>query len=293
MNDAGQEKRIALGEKTRKVESIIFRWHLLFPRKPDPIDLPFGAKWLAENSALDGQLRSGVFESAETSFAMRFLRKGMTVLDIGAHHGFYTLLASKQVGSFGKVVAFEPSPRERKRLERHVNLNNCENVRIEPFALGSSRGQANLFLVQGAEDYCNSLRPPAVKAQTIAVPVDLTSLDDFLQGAGISVVDFVKLDVEGSELEALRGGVRLLATSPRPVLMVEVYDIRTEPWGYRAREIVQLLDHAGYECCELLEDGTPHPIDSNRDSYDANLIAVPRENLREFLASFNRGRIAS
>jgi tRNA (mo5U34)-methyltransferase len=271
-----------------KLETITTRWRSLFPKKPDPLYLPFGAKWLLENSALDGQLRSGTFESAETNFVMRFLREGMTVLDAGAHHGFYTLLASKRVGPSGRVVAFEPSPRERRRLERHVSFNNCENVSIEPFALGVSRGQATLFLVEGAEDYCNSLRSPAVKAQTIAVPVELTSLDEFVRDARL-VVDFLKLDVEGSELDALRGAAKLLETAPRPVLLVEVYDIRTRPWGYRAREIVHLLDRAGYQWCELLPDGTPQPIDASRESYDADLVAVPREKLPEFLASLQPG----
>jgi len=210
----------------------------------------------------------------------------MTVLDVGAHHGFYTLLASLRVGPTGKVIAFEPSPRERKRLKHHIKMNNCKNVRIEPSAVGASRGQATLFLVEGAEDYCNSLRPPATKAQTISLPTQVISLDEFLGNSAISAVDFIKLDVEGSELDALKGAAKLLATHPRPVLMVEVYDLRTEPWGYHAREIVQVLSQGGYEWFSLLDDGTPLAIEPDKDRYDANLVAVPRERLQFFFGSF-------
>src|SRR5439155_23701316 len=178
---------------------------------------------------------------AETKFVARFLRDGMTVLDIGAHHGFYTLLASSRVGSSGSVIAFEPSPRERVRLERHVRLNKCANVRIEQTALGASPGKAELFLVEGMEDYCNSLRPPAVNAETRRVPVNVTTLDEFLSSTRLTGVHFIKLDVEGAELEVLKGASNLLRQSSRPVFMIEVYDIRTKPWGYAARDSVRFL----------------------------------------------------
>jgi FkbM family methyltransferase len=61
----------------------------------------------------------------------RFLKPNMTVLDIGTHHGFYSLLASYKVGATGQVIAFEPSPRERRRLLWHLRLNRKKNVLVE------------------------------------------------------------------------------------------------------------------------------------------------------------------
>jgi len=103
---------------------------------PVPLRLPFGAWWLAENSALDRSLIYEGFETAETAFVGRFLRPGMTVLDVGAHHGLYTLLASKRAGRDGRVIAFEPSWRERRRLARHLRINRCGNVEVHSCALG-------------------------------------------------------------------------------------------------------------------------------------------------------------
>src|SRR6266478_3566309 len=94
---------------------LMTRLRSIFPTMPVPMRLAFGAWWVAERSALDYNLLNGGFENAEIRFVDRFLRPGMTMLDIGAHHGLYTLLASKRVGADGKVVAFEPSPRERRR----------------------------------------------------------------------------------------------------------------------------------------------------------------------------------
>ena len=89
-----------LGKSVKdKLETITIRWRSLFPKKPDPMDLPFGAKWLLENSALDGQLRSEKNETLRL-ICYTFPPRGMTVLDVGAHHGFYTLLASKRKRTF-------------------------------------------------------------------------------------------------------------------------------------------------------------------------------------------------
>jgi FkbM family methyltransferase len=265
--------------------SLSRRVKILLGGHSNVVKLPFGARWLLEGSALDENLLSGSFENAEARFVERFLQAGMTVLDIGAHHGFYTLLASMRVGRTGRVIAFEPSPRERIRLERHIRLNRCENVRIEEIALGASPGKAELFLVEGMEDYCNSLRPPAVNAETRRVPVNVATLDDFLSSTCLTDVQFIKLDVEGAELDVLKGASNLLRQSSRPVFMVEVYDIRTQPWGYAARDIVRFLTERGFEWYSLEESGTPRPVDSASPSFDANLVAVPAERMHSFSES--------
>ena len=252
----------------RRVRSIV---------RPKRIKLHFGAQWLLEGSALDQNLLAGEFETSEMRFVERFLKDGMTVLDIGAHHGLYTLLASRLVGQKGKVIAFEPSPRERLRLERHLRLNRCGNVRVEGVALDQSPGESDLFLVEGSEDYCNSLRPPAVLAKTTKVSVKVITLDEYLSREPVLKVDFIKLDVEGAELGVLKGAKHLLNTVPRPVFLVEVYDIRTLPWGYRAHEIVKLLESFGYFWFSLGSEGRLRPIEPGTSVFDANLVAVPKE----------------
>src|SRR5579863_791942 len=211
---------------SQKVESIRFRWRSLFPvAMPTSFTLPFGARWVTEGSALDRTLQSGGFEKSEVNFVHKYLRAGMTVLDIGAHHGLYTLLASVRVGETGRVIAFEPSPRERIRLERHIHINKCSNVKVETLALGSENKQADLFLVEGPEDYCNSLRPPAVEAPTRAVRVEVTSVDEYISDNGVGRVDFIKIDTEGAERDVLKGASGLLRSRPQPVVMSEIAEI--------------------------------------------------------------------
>jgi FkbM family methyltransferase len=265
-----------------KYISLARRARRMFPEMPIPLRLPFGTWWLAEQSALDHELIHNSFEGAETHLVEKLLRPGMTMLDIGAHHGLYTLLASKRVGRRGKVIAFEPSPRERKRLVTHVRMNHCSNVSVEPYALGDRGGEADLFLVEGSHDWCNSLRPPAVDDRTSTVRVEVRRLDDVLEMLCITQVDFIKVDVEGAELSFLHGASKLLQSASRPAILAEVQDLRTRPWGYPAREIIQFLVAAKYCWFALGADGSLQPVSTELPSYDANLVALPQERVEEF-----------
>jgi FkbM family methyltransferase len=180
------------------------------------------------------------------------------------------------------VIAFEPSPRERRRLAKHVLVNRCKNVQVEACAVGDTSGEVDLFMVDGFRDWGNSLRPPAVSEPTRRVRVPMQKLDDVLTERGIEHVDFIKLDVEGGELAVLEGARRLLQTAPRPAILVEVEDIRTRSWGYPARRIMQLLAGWNYRWFALSEIGSLYPASPDDETYDANYVALPDERAEEF-----------
>jgi Methyltransferase FkbM domain len=90
-------------------------------------------------------------------------------------------------------------------------------------------------------------------------------------------VKFIKLDVEGAELGVLEGAGELLQGALRPVILTEVQDLRTRPWGYRAHEIVQFLLRKNYCWFSLRADGNIEPAQTDLDFYDANLVAIPAE----------------
>jgi len=281
--DLAARVRLFWGKSPRlRYVALANRVRRLVRSMPVPLRLPFGAWWLAENSALDRSLIYEGFETAETAFVGRFLRPGMTVLDVGAHHGLYTLLASKRVGRGGCVIAFEPSPRERRRLARHLRINRCRNVEVRSCALGDRAGETDLYLVEGEHDWCNSLRTPNVEEKTCKVRVEVRRVDDVLEGMNWPRVDFIKLDVEGAELSFLHGARRMLCGIARPAILVEVQDVRTEPWGYAAREIVRFLADAGYSWFALADDGSLESLSSELSSYDGNFVALPHERFHEF-----------
>src|SRR4029077_19746421 len=146
-----------------------------------------------------------------------------------------------------RVISFEPSHRERKRLLVHLRLNHIlDRVSVFPIALGRETAEATLYVVVGRDTGCNSLRPPAVTEPTQPVKVSVTSLDTFLAQQNVTRVDFIKMDVEGAELGVVQGAEELLGRRHRPVILAELTDSRPLPWGYSASAINDSLAGKGY-----------------------------------------------
>jgi len=275
MGKAYSEKLEIVSFRLKHFCNHTFRW---IPRL---VRLPSGVWWLAYNDAVSDEILVGNYEREGYQFTQQFLQAGMIVLDIGAHYGFYTVLASKKVGPGGRVIAFEPSLRERKRLLRHLRLNGCKNVQVEGLAVANCESEAEFFVVQGRDTGCNSLRPPMVNEKIGVTRTSLISLDKYLQRNKINHLDFIKIDAEGAELEILKGASELLQRKPRPVIYCEVYDSRTQPWGYRAKEIILYLLEHGYCWFRPLLENKLEPLLTDRESFAGNFVAVPQERIEQ------------
>lgn len=210
-------------------------------------------------------------------FLWKFLGPGMVFFDIGAYHGIYSLVAAKRLGATGRIFAFEPSPRELRRLRLHFRWNGIRAARVEPYAVGAVAGEGRFFQVLSGDTTRNGLRPPASSDSVAPISVKTIPLDSYISEFSLERVDLVKMDVEGGEIEALRGATRMLSDL-RPVLICEVLDAATQPWGYDAREIILALRRHDYAWFDFQPDGTviPHEI---QDCYPQvrNYLAVPRE----------------
>src|SRR5437016_3266367 len=205
----------------------------------------------------------------------------MVVLDMGARNGFYTMLASREVGRSGQVIAFEPSPRERQRLLRHLRINRLlANVVVCHLALDRGKGEDTLFVVEGRDTGCNSLRLPLVDESVKAIRVQKTSLDDFLGEGMILKVDFIKMDVEGAELNVLEGATDLLGRRPRPVILAELADSRSSSGGHAASAVYDLLAERGFQWFSVGRQGSLSPL-HRTDQYGATYVAFPIERLPE------------
>jgi FkbM family methyltransferase len=158
-----------------------------------------------------------------------------------------------------------------------VGLNRCKNVVIQELALGNEDGETSLHVVDHLETGCNSLRPPALVGSTSLISVRVLSLDQWLAAHDLQSVDFIKLDVEGGELSVLQGAQRLLERRPRPVILAEIQDIRTQPWGYRGRAIIDFLSDKGYKWFRMSAEGSLEELHANCHDFDENFVAWPGE----------------
>ena len=260
-----------MGRIRRRIRRV---WNTVAPGMPALLRISPGFWWIARRDVVSDALFAGSFEPAERAVFAGIVQPGMTVLDIGAHAGLYALTASKLAGPSGRVIAFEPSPRERERLVAHVRLNRAANVRVEPAALGEREGEAELFVVDGSETGCNSLKPGDIGPGR-TVPVRLRSLDEYAKSEGLDRVDVIKMDVEGAELSVLRGA-RSLVRATRPVLVCEIEEARTAPWGYGGRAIIDLLNDWQYDCFSIGNRGALDLVASDRTTFNGNYLARPR-----------------
>lgn len=261
-----------------KLSSYASRWGRWFPGIPAPIWLPVGSWWLMDMDYIGECLANGGYENKERMFIGRFVKPGMIVIDIGAHRGFHTILFSKMVRNTGRVLSFEPSPDNSSRLKLHLKINFCRNVEIKECALGKDDGVRNLYVV-ASQTVLNSLRPPVTAYASSTTPVQVQKLDDVLSSEKISKVDFIKLDVEGGELDALLGAEHLLRRVPRPVILCEVLEKLTRPWGYSSRFIIDHLAQRDFIWFQLNATADLLPLQVDEPEYSGNFIAVPRESL--------------
>jgi len=214
-----------------------------------------GTRWVVGSSTHGCWL--GCYEAANQAICVRLVRRGMTVYDLGAHVGFYTLLFSRLVGPAGVVHAFEPVPRNISYLKRHQRLNRAMNVRAQECAVTRLTGTAAFDSSSGVS---TGRVVPCTGPEMSRVPAE--SLDDFIYARGHESPDLIKMDVEGGEADVLAGMSRLLAERP-PVLLVSVHG------GSRWRECIVALASAGYTLLDL--HGMPARLDAARD----DLVALP------------------
>jgi len=160
-------------------------------------------------------------ELIETEVFEKYLKPGMTVLDLGANIGFYTLLARSIVGPKGKVIAFEPFPHNANLLGRSLKENLFANVIVVQAAISDAVGKTFLYL---SPDFISehSLLDYDKSSQK-KIEVEVLTVDDYLEKMGNFKVDFIKMDIEGSETKALKDMKNTLKKNKHLILVTEFW----------------------------------------------------------------------
>jgi FkbM family methyltransferase len=240
--------------------------------------LPNG-RWLSLWSLGDDWISNQVFWKGWTGYEPETVREffrlasgARVTLDIGAHVGFYTLVAA-HANPGGRVFAFEPHPTVHERLLRNIRANHVSNVECIASAAGVEDGQADLFdpgvaIPSGATMY------PTIEdrfSTLVSRRVRVVSLDRFLAARGVSNVDLVKIDTERAEPDVI-AGMRETITRDRPAIICEVLD-----GGDSAQSIVGILAPLGYRYFLLTAAG-PRPVHEIRgDPAWRNHLFLPVE----------------
>lgn len=184
----------------------------------------------------------GVYERFITEVFYKEVKSKMTVIDVGAHIGYYSLLSAKLVGEKGRVFAFEPDPRNFSLLSKNIEVNGYKNIVLEQKAVSSESGITKLYICEEASIY-NRTYDPGDGSKFIEV--ESISLDDYFKSRN-DKIDFIKIDVEGSEYSVIQGMINLLEKNINVIIVTEFAPNLLQKFGIEAKEYLDLLIKYGF-----------------------------------------------
>jgi FkbM family methyltransferase len=219
------------------------------------------------------------FDLDEMNLMRRLLREGDGFIDGGANIGVYAMLAGSLVGLNGRVVAFEPFASHASRLRANAAYNRFGQVELRQAAVSDGSGTVSFVTNR---DVSNRIQTRTdADADTIEVPC--TTLDAALAGDGRFLIG--KLDLEGSEIAALRGATRLLETANPPLWIVEWNPGLLRKRGHEPADLIGLLEVHGFGLVEAKGDrliaAEPPPTSGNIIAAHRDHLAMLEERLRE------------
>lgn len=187
----------------------------------------------------------GSYEPAIQTVLETTLRPGDVAFDVGSNLGYFTLLMARSVGPDGRVVAFEPDPDMFSALERNLTRNARGVSSVTPLAVAAGATQGKVRFARGWR---------ATRGRVVArggdLEVDVSRIDDAAERYGVPRL--MKIDVEGGELDVLRGA-RTVLTTAKPLVLVEVHSAQLET------QCAQFLEDFGYECSRRADVGKKEP----------------------------------
>ena len=177
------------------------------------------------------------------------LHANSVVFDIGAYIGTYALAAS-QIARKGKVYAFEPNPQSAKRLQRSVQIRDIGNIQVVQAALGDHTGELPFTLATYPPQSSLSDSPTS-ESDVQSISVQVENLDNYCQTRGITHADYLKIDVEGAELQVLQGAAGMIRAS-RPEMIIELHETMAPNFGYTTQNVVEYLQGLNYTLYQVL-----------------------------------------
>ncbi len=285
-----QKMLLLLRKATLKLKSVpgsVLVLHLIrryFIKKPLSVMIDNFDGDLTINLRLNEHMQSQIFwygsYSRDILLILRsLLRPGMVVIDAGANIGEITLVAAKMVGASGHVYSFEPQSEVADELSQNVRLNNFTQVFIQKKGLSDEAGDKVIY--RASSDFHDGSKHeglatlyPSEKRGEKAGVISLVTLDEFFERTDLKQLNLIKIDIEGAELPALKGGIVTLRRF-MPYIIVEVQQETASQAGYSAADILALLQPMGYRFDVIGRKGRLRPVDATSLGRFQNILCSP------------------
>ncbi|RYF23402.1 MAG: FkbM family methyltransferase [Flavobacteriales bacterium] len=239
-----------------------------FSREPKFYTVPFGpikGMKLFTTFKISPRMMLGIDETWVVKTSNKYIKKGDTVYDLGAHIGYTSLIFSKLVGTHGQVHSFELLPSvARNYLAKNVEANNLTNVKVHAIGLADKKENINIFI---GDSMMGTLNKNGYNSHLSEI-CQIDTLDNFIAEHRISPPKLIKIDVERSEITCLRGAMETIKKF-RPTLIIEFHSIELLEAGFK------LLTELGYQLQsekEIITDSYFAKI----KSFYGNTLATPK-----------------
>ena len=191
------------------------------------------------NEEIDNSIYyQGCFEPMTVRIIKKYVKSGMTVIDIGANVGCHTVRFAKQVGASGKVIAFEPTKYAYEKLKKNVALNMLKNTVLEKSALSDKSVKKQMVQFKSSYPLDNKVK----RAKDI---ISITTLDEYVSKHNVGKVDFIKLDVDGFEYKIIRGAMKTIKMN-KPIIITEIGVSTLKNAGDDINDLIGTLSRIGY-----------------------------------------------
>jgi FkbM family methyltransferase len=211
---------------------------------------------LINNFALDD-----FYEKQTLDLLNKIVKKGMTVVNIGANVGYIALHLARLVGSSGRVIAFEASSETAFLLEHNAKENHYKNIEVYANAISDKSDKATMLV--GTSSAHNVISPKGIDCEGKKIIVDVTSLDDFFNGKNISI-DLIFMDAEGSEKFILEGMQRILEENPKLEIITEYNPFALDLVHTSGREFLDKIERLEFTMYLIDEEkAKTHHVDKD------------------------------
>jgi FkbM family methyltransferase len=231
------------------------RW--LIPDRYFVFTVPGGKIYLnIKESSMMFERSLGLYEPEKTKAVQYLLKPTETFIDVGGNKGDFALLASKIVGEAGRVICVEPEPTNFGWIQRSIELNSYKNIRLCNVALDDHDGESLLYL--GRKSGFHTLLSGAPERDQGCIKVEIRTLDSLLPELGAVPVNMLKIDVEGAELQVLKGCTETVRSNPHILVLLDIHAFL----GVDPVEVFDCLSSMGLTACRMSPPynipATPH-----------------------------------
>ncbi len=220
------------------------------------------------------------YEKEEFELALALIGKKATIFDIGANIGWYSLLLAKKLKN-SRVLAFEPIQKTFRYLEKNISLNRVKNVQAYNFGF-SWQKEKKVFYYYPQGSGNASLANLAHHPSSQKITCRLETIDDFSRKRKVKI-DFIKCDVEGSELFVFQGGVTTLKED-QPIILVEMLRKWEKAFGYQPNQLINFLKDLGYDCFVAKGRRLKKITEINQETKETNFFFLHRQKHQKEIA---------